>query len=98
MPFFDLPQDWSAEQAIAVSDFLEQLRDTILAQYHEPIREYFQTQCLDESGQGCGPQPRPAIHQPPCRSTTRSYSKPLLQTPTRPAGGHRPPFCYPLPW
>ena len=48
MPFFDLPQDWSAEQAIAVSDFLEQLRDTILVQYHEPIREYFQTQCLDD--------------------------------------------------
>jgi len=42
MPFFDLPQDWSAEQPIAVSDFLEQLRDTILVQYHEQIREYFE--------------------------------------------------------
>ena len=41
MPFFDLPRDWSAEQAIAVSDFLEQLRGTILAQYREQIREYF---------------------------------------------------------
>jgi len=48
MPFFDIPQDWSAEQAITVCDFLEQLRDTILFQYHADIREYFQPQCLDE--------------------------------------------------
>jgi len=58
MPFFDLPQDWSAEQAITVCDFLEQLRDTILVQYHEDIREYFQTQRLDEEpGDGTGDAP-----------------------------------------
>ena len=57
MPIFDLPQDWSAEQAIAVSDFLEQLRDTILVQYHEQIREYFQTQCIDEEPGDTGDAP-----------------------------------------
>ena len=48
MPLFDIPQDWSPEQAITVCDFLEQLRDTIMVQYYEDIREYFQPQSLDE--------------------------------------------------
>ena len=61
MPFFDIPQDWSAEQAITVCDFLEQLRASILLQYHDDIRNYFQPGGLNEDCDNHPDDPTTAI-------------------------------------
>lgn len=42
MPLLDIPQDWSAEQAITLCDSHERHRDTVLNQYQKELREYFQ--------------------------------------------------------
>jgi hypothetical protein len=61
MPFFDIPQDCSAEQAIIVCDFLAQLRESILLQYHDDICNYFQPEGLNEDCDNDPHDPRTAI-------------------------------------
>jgi hypothetical protein len=61
MPFFDIPQDWSAEQAITVCDFLEQLRESILLQYHDDIRTYFQSRSPNEDSDNYPDDPATVI-------------------------------------
>jgi hypothetical protein len=34
-----IPDDWSPEQALAVYEFLDELRDRVWDLYHEPITE-----------------------------------------------------------
>lgn len=51
MPTFDIPEHWSAEQALAVHDFLQELLQHIWDQYDQPLIELIQPQLdrLDDS-------------------------------------------------
>ncbi len=42
MAFFDIPEHWSAEQALAVYEFLAQLQDRIWDRYEAPLVETIQ--------------------------------------------------------
>jgi hypothetical protein len=41
-----IPEDWSPEQAIAVYEFLDKVRERIWDRYQEPIIEQFQINCV----------------------------------------------------
>jgi len=43
-----IPEDWSPEQAIAVYEFLDEVRERIWDRYQEPIIEQFQINCDKE--------------------------------------------------
>ena len=43
-----LPDDWSPEQALAVYELLDQLRDRVWDRYHEQLISQFQAECEAE--------------------------------------------------
>jgi hypothetical protein len=47
-----IPEDWSPEQAIAVYEFLDEVRERIWDRYQEPIIEQFQINCDKEKDEG----------------------------------------------
>jgi hypothetical protein len=47
-----IPEDWSPEQAIAVYEFLDKVRERIWDRYQEPIIEQFQINCDKEKDEG----------------------------------------------
>ena len=42
------PDDWSPEQALAVYELLDQLRDCVWDRYHEQLISQFQAECEAE--------------------------------------------------
>ncbi len=49
LPLPIIPDDWSPEQALAVYELLDQLRDRIWDRYQHQLIAQFQADCADES-------------------------------------------------
>jgi hypothetical protein len=47
-----IPDDWSPEQAIAVYEFLDEVRERVWDRYQEHIIEQFRINCEKEKDQG----------------------------------------------
>ena len=44
-----IPDDWSPEQALAVYEFLDALRDRLWDRYQDPIIEQLRADCSDDA-------------------------------------------------
>ncbi len=47
-PTPDIPDDWSPEQALAIYQFLDALRERVWDRYQDPIIAQFRTDCGGE--------------------------------------------------
>jgi hypothetical protein len=43
---FEIPDHWTPEQALAVYELLDDLRERILSRYHAQITDAFREQCM----------------------------------------------------
>ena len=47
-----IPDDWSPEQAIAVYEFLDEVRERVWDRYQEHISEQFRINCHEKNDEG----------------------------------------------
>ncbi len=48
MAFFDIPEHWSTEQALAIYEFIAQLQDQIWEYYEDPLVEAIRRDIADD--------------------------------------------------